>query len=300
MNTKVTYQNRVAEPAVSFWDYIQLTKPTITLLVVVTVIPSLFIAAPTLPSTMTAIASILGAMLASASAAVFNQVIEFNLDVSMKRTQNRSLVKGSVEKGPAIIFGTILGCLSIGILITWTNLFALYAAIAGHIFYVVIYTLILKPRTVQNIVIGGAAGAVGPLIGWAAVTGSYGWPAWVLFLIICIWTPPHFWALALKYKEDYANAGVPMYPVVHGDHKTRQMMFVYTLFLLPAVVSLFFYPPVGYFYLVSSLLFTIKFIKDAWKIYRSGNNDQVMPFFHYSCFYTFGVFGSLMLTDSLA
>lgn len=295
MDTKVEDLGVNNEYKPSIKDYIQLTKPTITLLVVVTVIPSLFIASSTLPDQMTALAAIFGAMLASASAAVFNQIIEQNIDQTMERTQNRSLVSGKVNKFPAIVFGTILGLAAVYILLRWTNLYTLYAAIGGHIFYVVIYTLILKPRTVQNIVIGGAAGAVGPLIGWAAATGTYAWPAWVLFSVIFLWTPPHFWALALKYKDDYAQAGIPMYPVVHGDHKTRKMMFLYTLPLLPAVASIYLHPPVGLFYLLLATGFTLKFIIDAWKIYRSESNDKVMPFFYYSCFYTFGVFGALML-----
>ena len=276
-------------------DYINLTKPTITLLVAVTVIPSLLLAAGGLPNLFKSIVAIVGASLASASAAVFNQVVETDIDVQMHRTKRRSLASGRISRESAAVFGLILGIIGIGMLYAYASPIAALTALAGHLFYVLIYTLYLKKRTDQNIVIGGAAGSVGPLIGWAAITGSLSWPAWVLFAVIFLWTPPHFWALALKYKEDYAQAGIPMYPVIHGEHKTRLVMFLYTLTLIPCVASLFFFHQAGIAYFILSMGLTLKFAFDAYQLYSSASNERAMPFFHYSCLYVFGVFGALTL-----
>ena len=279
-----------------FFDYFTLTKPTITLLVAVTVVPSLLLASPnSLPSLMTCLIAIVGASLASASAAVFNQIVEVDIDVQMNRTKSRSLASKRINHEVAIIFASLLGLTGFALLFVYCGIVATASALAGHLFYIFIYTLYLKKKTDQNIVIGGAAGAVGPLIGWAAITGTLEWPAWVLFFIIFLWTPPHFWALALKYKKDYAEAGIPMYPVIHGDHKTRKVIFLYTLTLLPCTLSLYFFHHAGLCYLVLSSLFTLKFIFDAYRLYKSRSNDRALPFFHYSCLYIFGIFGSLTL-----
>lgn len=283
-----------------FADYFALTKPTITLLVAVTVIPSLLLASPHLPHPLQALAAIIGASLASASAAVFNQLVESDLDVQMQRTRRRSLASGRVSRDSALAFGLGLGALGLSLLYFCASPVAALAALAGHLFYVFVYTLYLKPRTVQNIVIGGAAGAVGPLIGWAAVTGELTWPAWVLFLIIFLWTPPHFWALALKYKEDYARAGVPMYPVVHGEKKTKQWMFFYTLTLVPCVLSLYIFGVAGLLFLGVGGALTLKFCWDALQLLADTHNEKVMPFFHYSCLYVFGLFGALTLDRFLS
>jgi protoheme IX farnesyltransferase len=179
-----------------------------------------------------------------------------------------------------------------------------WVAVAANAFYVLVYTAFLKRRTVQNIVIGGAAGAVGPLIGWAATTNEIGlsaaWPAWVLFGIIFLWTPPHFWALAIKYKADYAAAHIPMMPVVRGDAETRWQMFLYTLTLVPAVCALYWYNAAGLVYFIPSLLLTVAFVWYAWRLWLTGENRLAMPLFHYSCFYLFGVFGFLAADRLLA
>ncbi|MCB9229393.1 MAG: protoheme IX farnesyltransferase [Deltaproteobacteria bacterium] len=280
-------------------DLFALTKPTITLLVAVTVIPSLLLATwPASPDFMKSLAAVLGASLVSASAAVFNQLVESDLDIQMDRTKRRSLACGRVSPDIGCFFAVLLGLAGLGTLWLWGHWLSALIGLLGHLFYVVVYTLGLKKRTEQNIVIGGAAGAVGPLIGWAAVTGEIAWPAWVLFLIIFLWTPPHFWALALKYEKDYAKAGIPMYPCIHGDHQTRKMMFFYTLSLIPCVLAIAFYPAVGFLYLILAGVLTAKFCLDAWLLYRSGCNTKTMPFFHFSCFYIFGIFGALAL-DSL-
>ena len=225
--------------AAAIWrDFYGLTKPTITLLVVITVFPSLLLASESgLPGLGVSLAALLGAGLCSASAAAMNQILERHVDQKMARTKVRSLACGRVSQRVAWTYALLLLLVGQTILWTWTTPLASLTALAGQLFYVFIYTLWLKPRTAQNIVIGGAAGAVGPLIGWAAITNTLPLAAWLQFLLIFFWTPPHFWALALKYKSDYAAARIPMYPVVYGDHSTRRAMLLYSLTLLPCVLA---------------------------------------------------------------
>lgn len=278
--------------SIPMWrDLIAMTKPTITLLVVITAIPGILLGSSDLPSLQVLLYTCLGAGLASSSAAVFNQVVEHKTDQTMQRTRRRGVASNRITRLEASIFGTIIGLLGFALLYFFTTPLAAYVALAGHLFYVIIYTVILKKRTVQNIVIGGAAGSVGPLIGFAAVSNSLPWEAWMMFALIFLWTPPHFWALALKYQNDYAAAGIPMYPVVHGDHQTRKAIYLYALTLLPVVGSFYLMNSVGFWGASISMLLTLKFSFDTWKLYQAGNNDLAMPVFHYSCLYTFLVFG---------
>ncbi len=291
--------NVVKTPALASWRaYVPLTKPTITLLVVVTSVPTLLLAAHGFPSTGVALATLIGTYFASASASVFNHLLDADLDSVMNRTRGRPMPSGQVSPLGAFILGAVLGAASLVVLYVYTTPLAATVAFLANVFYVLIYTLCLKRHTDQNIVIGGAAGAVGPLIGWAAVTGNLGWPAWILFGVIFLWTPPHFWALALKYKRDYAAAGVPMLPVTRGDEVTRRHMFLYTLTLIPAVASLYVFGAAGLVYLVAGLVATLYFCWLAWRLYRAHDNVGAMPLFHYSCLYLFAVFGALTL-DSL-
>lgn len=271
--------------------YYKLSKPTITMLVVVTTVPGVLLASTQFPSWQLWLAVLLGTALSSASAATFNQVIDSGIDEKMRRTQQRPLPQGQLDQRSALIYGCLTGVLGTGILCAVTTPLASGVALAANLFYVLVYTAFLKRRTVQNIVIGGAAGAVGPLIGWAAVTGDLGLPAWVLFALIFLWTPPHFWALSLKYKDDYAQAGIPMLPVVYGDEITRRDIFLYSLTLLVPSGLLFMFCewPSAVF----SLFLTIVFVGKAWKLYRQHNNDSAMPLFHYSCIYLFLIFGAI-------
>lgn len=297
MNTDTsTMTSLKSDTRASSWrDYFQLTKPTISLLVVVTVVPGLLLASPDgIPSMRIILAALVGTWLASSSAAVFNHLVDADIDQQMARTRRRPVASGRVNNASAAWFASILGCLSMAVFIHFTTVTAAVVSVAANAFYVLFYTMYLKRRTVQNIVIGGAAGAVGPLIGWAAIDGQMGWPAWVLFAIICIWTPPHFWALALKYKDDYAAAGIPMMPVVRGDESTRRQMFWYTVVLIPLVASLTYFGVAGWIYFVPSMGLTLYFSWLAWKLMRSKDNVHAMPLFHYSCLYLFGVFGALM------
>lgn len=285
----------------TWWrSYAPLTKPTISLLVVVTVVPALFLASGGIPAPALAAWTLLGTYLASASAAVFNHMLDADLDGQMTRTRGRPVASGRVTTLGACTWGLGLGVASMLILYHFTTPMAAALALSANAFYVLGYTLLLKRHTDQNIVIGGAAGAVGPLIGWAAVSGTLSWEAWVLFTIIVLWTPPHFWALAIKYKDDYAAAGVPMLPVTRGLAYTRRWIFIYTLTLLPAVASLYLFSTPGLFYLLASGLATAYFCLKAYQLWRDGDAGKAMPVFHYSCFYLFAVFGALTVDHLLA
>lgn len=294
MNTCVTNTEKL-ESKNKLRDLYNLTKPTITFLVVVTVLPAMLLSSETLPSGLLVLYTLLGTGLMSASAAVFNQILEENVDQTMERTRSRSLPSGKVSTSFAFMFGTILGLLGACLLYLKTTPLALWVSLFGHLFYTVIYTLILKRKTPQNIVIGGIAGAVGPLIGSAAVSGSLNWMSWTLFLIITLWTPPHFWALALKYKKDYEKAGIPMYPNIYGDESTRKAMMYYSISLIPFVLSFFIFQKAGWFYFIIASFCALKFAYDSFEIYRSHSNEKVMRFFYFSCTYTFVIFLALTI-----
>lgn len=281
-----------AEP-IAWKSFYQMMKPTISLLVVITVIPTLIMAAQGIPDLGLALWTLLGTFLASGSAGMFNHLVDSDIDGFMARTKSRPIPSGQVPRPFAFWLASILGLASFIMLYWGASPLAAWVAMAANAFYVLVYTLYLKRRTVQNIVIGGAAGAVGPLIGWAAVTGQIAWPAWVLFAVIFLWTPPHFWALAIKYKDDYARAKIPMLPSVKGVEVTRRQIFVYTLTLVPPICSLVIWGQAGWIYGVLSISLTLYFAWLAYKLFRSRNDERAMPLFLYSCFYLFGVFGAL-------
>lgn len=272
------------------------------MLVVVTAVPALMMpAAAGLHvdelTALTVVATLFGTWLASASASVFNHLLDHDVDMNMGRTRSRPLPSGRISNRKAFWFATVLAIASWLVLNFMASPVSAWTAVAANVFYVLVYTAFLKRRTVQNIVIGGAAGAVGPLIGWSALTNdlSFGaaWPAWVLFSVIFLWTPPHFWALAIKYKADYAAAQIPMMPVVRGDAVTRWQMLLYTLSLVPVIAALYVGEAAGLVYLIPSMILTLIFVRYAWKLWSTGDNSRAMPLFHYSCFYLFGIFGSL-------
>ncbi len=290
-----TTHNHPAALAAGWRSYLPLTKPTISLLVVVTMLPTMLLASSSGIAPALMVAAVVGTFLSSASASVFNHLLDADLDLVMNRTRGRPLPSGQVSAARGFLFGGVLAAFSLVVLYKWTTPAAAYIALLANIFYVLIYTLCLKRYTDQNIVIGGAAGAVGPLIGWAAVQGGLSWQAWVLFGIIFLWTPPHFWALAIKYQRDYAAAKVPMLPVTRGEDTTRKQIFIYTLTLIPAVASLSVFGATGFLFLFIAGLATIYFCLQAWSLLKSRRNDLAMPLFHYSCLYLFAVFGALAL-----
>ncbi|RZA23400.1 MAG: protoheme IX farnesyltransferase, partial [Proteobacteria bacterium] len=263
--------------------------------VVVTVIPALFMTQDHFPSLEVSFVALLGTFLASGSAAVFNHLVDQDIDQHMKRTRTRPIPAGKISTTKAATFAVVMALLSFVLLYRYATPLAAWLGVAANFFYVVIYTMYLKRRTVQNIVLGGAAGCVGPLIGWAAMTGTIEWPAWVLFGIIFFWTPPHFWSLAIKYKDDYARANIPMLPTVKGLEVTRTQIFYYTLLLIPTVFALSFFGAAGWIYSVLAGGLTLYFVWLAFKLYRTKENARAMPLFFYSCFYLFGVFGALTI-----
>ena len=273
--------------------YWQLTKPTIVMLILVTSIPSVLMAFAGNFELWVFIGALLGTVLAAASASVFNHIFEVHLDQRMARTRQRPLASGRISRGRAVLFALSLGLAALAVLAWGTTLLATVLALSGIVFYALFYTLVLKPTTPQNIVIGGAAGAVGPLIGWAAVTGNLSWSAWLLFLVIFLWTPPHFWALAIHYCEDYRRAAVPMYPVVYGVRKTQNLIVVYILLLLPVLVGFYAVSDCSLLFFVASLALTVWFLVRAL-LFRLGRGSE-MALFRFSCYYILLLFGGLAI-----
>jgi protoheme IX farnesyltransferase len=235
-------------------DYLALTKPRIIALLLVTTVATMLVADPAGPPLATVIWTMLGGYLAAGGAGAINHYLDREVDARMARTRRRPLVSGRIEPLHGLLFGIALGALAFAQLAITVNLLAAVLAMAGLLGYVFVYTLWLKPLTPQNIVIGGAAGAVPPLVGWAAVTGGLSVDALYPFAIVFFWTPPHFWALSLLIKDDYARTGVPMLPVVRGERETRRQIVIYALALLaisvlPVIGGLF-----GAIYLVAALL----------------------------------------------
>ena len=265
--------------------YVGLTKPRIIELLLVTTVPTMVVAERGIPDAWLVLATLIGGFLAAGSANTFNSWFDSDIDQMMHRTSKRPLPRHKVPPQHALRFGMVLGVLSFVWLAVMVNLLSALLGVIAILFYVVIYTMLLKRRTSQNIVIGGAAGCMPVLIGWAAVTGEVGLPAWVLFAIIYYWTPPHFWALAVKYTDDYARAGVPMLPVVRGVEDTTRQILLYTLLLV--AVTLMFGPigQMGPIYLVAALVLGAGFVVMAWQLYRTKSEELAMRLFRYSISY---------------
>jgi heme o synthase len=219
-------------------SYYQLTKPRIILLLLFTTAGSMWMAGQGQVDPILALITLLSGAMAAGSANTINCLYDRDIDQIMERTQSRPIPSGRVSPRDALIFAITLAILSFSLLATFANLLSAGLAMLGIFFYVVIYTHFLKRHSTQNIVIGGAAGAIPPLVGWAAVTGGLSWAAWLFFAIIFLWTPPHFWALALMIRDDYAKVGVPMLPVVEGNMITAKQILLYTILLLPATLLL--------------------------------------------------------------
>lgn len=273
--------------------YIELTKPRIIELLLITTVPAMVVAAGGWPGTWLVIATVIGGTLSAGGANVINMVADRDIDVIMRRTRRRPLPTERIDVGHAIVFGVVLGVLGFAWLWITSNLLAATVSTAGLLFYVFVYTFYLKRTSVQNIVIGGAAGAVPPLVGWAAVTGSLGLAPWIMFAIIFYWTPPHFWALSLKYKDDYAAAGVPMLPVVVGVERTLDQIFRYTFVLVGVSLMLAVNPVLGAIYSVTAVVMGVGLLFGAWRL-RS-RPDEAMRFFGLTNFYLATLFLAMML-----
>ncbi|WP_069790534.1 heme o synthase [Cyanobacterium sp. IPPAS B-1200] len=281
-------------------SYYLLTKPRIIPLLLITTAASMFIASEGDIDPFLLIITLLGGTLAAASAQTFNCIYDQDIDYEMKRTRKRPIPSGKVHPTHALIFGTLLGVSSFTLLAVWVNLLSALLAVSGIVFYMLIYTHWLKRHTTQNIVIGGAAGAIPPLVGWAAVTGDLSWSAWAIFTLIFLWTPPHFWALALMISDDYAEVNVPMLPVVEGAEPTVKQIWVYTI--ITVVFSFVLVYPLhtsGLVYLISAIALGSLFITKAWELQQKPEDkDRAKSMFKYSILYMM-LLCTGMVVDSL-
>ncbi len=283
-------------------DYWDLTKPKVVALIVFTALVGMCLAIPGVPTwaqVRTGLIGFFGIWLAASAAAAINQLLDARIDAQMARTSWRPLVVGKVLPWQVLLFATALTALSMAILVIWVNTITAVLTFASLIGYAVIYTVFLKRTTPQNIVIGGLAGAAPPLLGWAAITGMQGQWDWayasLLVLIIFVWTPPHFWALAIFRRADYAKASVPMLPVTHGVAHTRKQILVYTLLLvvatlLPAAVGMS-----GVFYLGGTLVLDAVFVWYAWRMLDPPDEMFSMRMFGYSIVYLMALFAFLLV-----
>jgi protoheme IX farnesyltransferase len=280
--------------------YIQLTKPRIVVLLLVTTVPAMVLAAGGFPPLWLVAATLAGGILTSGSANAINQYLERDIDSKMQRTRRRPLPMHRVPPGRALVFGLLLGLIGTLWLAVVVNPLAAGLAAGAIGFYVVVYTMLLKRNTPQNIVIGGAAGAVPVLVGWAAVTGSLAAPAWIMFAIIFFWTPPHFWALAMRYREDYANAGVPMLPVVRTAAQTTAQILLYSVILVPVTLLLFPAARLGPLYLATATGLGAVFVWLAVRLWRAPTTARAMTLFKYSVNYLGILFAAIALDRLLA
>ena len=253
-----------------FSDYVALTKPPIVVLLLITALGGMFLAAQGVPPLSVAILLLLGGGSAAAGASSINHYLDRDVDSMMLRTNRRPIPGRRVSPNSALVFGILLNVFAFALLASTVNLLSALITLGGTLFYVLVYTLWLKRMTPQNIVIGGAAGAVPPLAGWAAVTGGVELPALYLFGIIFFWTPPHFWALSLLMKDDYARAGIPMMPVVYGETETRRNIFLYTIILVALTLLPFTVQQVGWIYFSSAAALGIVFLYYAWRLVSIG------------------------------
>src|SRR6266404_8491059 len=267
------------------WQLLRLGKPRVVALIVFTAVIGMFMAAPGLPPPGPLLFGAIGIALVATSAAALNCLVEQRLDAVMARTRARPLPTGDVTPLQALVFIAIVGGTGLLVLHSLTNPLTMWLTLATFLGYAVVYTLVLKPRTSQNIVIGGASGAMPPVLGWAAVTGEISSDALLLFLIIFAWTPPHFWALALHRRNEYARAGVPMLPVTHGERYTRRHVLLYTLILFAVSLLPFWTCMSGLIYLAAALALGGVFLAYAIRLYRRYSDRLAHATFRYSIVY---------------
>ena len=276
-----------------FGSYVALTKPRIIELLLVTTIPTMVLAAGKWPSVSLMAITLLGGSLAAGGANAINMYIDRDIDALMVRTQGRPLVTGDVSPRNALIFAVLLEIAAFAVLWSGANLLSAILALSATMFYVCIYSLWLKRTSKQNIVIGGAAGAVPVLVGWAAVQNSLGWAPVILFLVIFFWTPPHFWALAIRHSDDYRAAGVPMLPVVATMQETVRSMVIYSVILIATSLALVPVANLGYIYGITALLFGTLFILGSIRLGRDPSESRSMRLFSFSITYVSVLFMAL-------
>jgi heme o synthase len=273
--------------------YVRLTKPRIVLLLLVTTVPAMVLAAEGLPSPWLVVATLVGGTLAAGSANAINMYLDRDIDAIMRRTRRRPLPARAIAPERALRFGFVLGAVAFYALAVAVNVLAAVLALSAIAFYVFVYTMWLKRSTAQNIVIGGAAGAVPALVGWAAVTGTLAWPAIVLFAIVFVWTPPHFWALAMRYSGDYAAAGVPMLPVVRGEAETRRQILLYSLVLFATTLVLVPVGGMGPIYTAAAVVLGGAFVYRALAVWRTADRAGTRRLFSFSIAYLGTLFAAV-------
>jgi heme o synthase len=285
-----------------FQQFYALTKPRVVQLIVFCALIGMVLAVPGMPSAAefrVGLLACLGIWLVAGAAAAFNCIVEKGIDAKMKRTAWRPTAKGELSDTQTLVFSATLCTIGSVILYIWVNPLTMWLTFATFIGYAVIYTVILKPLTPQNIVIGGASGAMPPVLGWTAMTNSVGPEALILFLIIFLWTPPHFWALALYRVEDYRKSGLPMLPVTHGNEFTRLQVFLYTLVLFPACLMPFIFGMSGWLYLVAAVTLSIGFTAYAFALWRNYSDELARKTFRFSLIHLSVLFATLLVDHYL-
>jgi heme o synthase len=281
-----------------FQQFYALTKPRVVQLIVFCALIGMVLAVPGMPSAAElkiGLLACLGIWLVAGAAAAFNCIVEKGIDAKMKRTAWRPTAKGELSDTQTLIFSAALCAIGSAVLFFWVNPLTMWLTFATFIGYAVIYTVILKPLTPQNIVIGGASGAMPPVLGWAAMTNAVGPEALILFLIIFLWTPPHFWALALYRVEDYRKSGLPMLPVTHGNEFTRLQVFLYTLVLFPACLMPFVFGMSSWLYLVVAVALSFGFTGYAFALWRKYSDELARKTFRFSLIHLSVLFAALLL-----
>jgi protoheme IX farnesyltransferase len=276
-------------------DFIALSKPLIVGLLLITTYGGLVIGGKAWPSFSLTVWTLIGGALAAGGSSALNQYIDREIDKNMQRTAKRPLADGRLTNAEGLAFGLGLSLTSYYILACFVNGLAALLSLAGIIYYVILYSLWLKKATVQNIVIGGGAGAIPPMVGYAAATGHLDWTAWILFAIIFMWTPPHFWALAIVRMKDYERAGVPMLPVVRGEMETRKQIFIYTVELIAVTLLLPILDLAGIFYTIASLVLGGALIYAAWAVWKEGGNKVAWRMYKWSSTYLVFIFLAIMI-----
>ncbi len=283
----------------SWRDYLELTKPKVVVLMLITSLAGMFLASRAGVSWGVLLFGNLGIGLCAGAAAVVNHVVDRRIDALMARTHKRPLAQGRVEPLPALLFALALALLGMALLLVFTNTLTAWLTLASLLGYAVLYTGFLKRATPQNIVIGGLAGAAPPLLGWVAVSGHISAEPLLLVLIIFAWTPPHFWALAIHRKEEYAKADIPMLPVTHGERYTKLHILLYTLVLLAVSLLPYAIHMSGPLYLACALVLGLRFLQWAWVLYRGSRPHAAIGTFKYSIGYLFALFIALLLDHYL-
>jgi len=292
-------RNRTRRLGAVVRTYFLLTKPRVIELLLVTTLPAMILADGGIPGLGLIVAVLFGGALAAGGANTINCWIERDSDHLMQRTRHRPLPSGDVDPKHALVFGLVLEVVAFAFLWSTANLLAASLAVSAMLFYVFVYTIWLKPRSPQNIVIGGAAGAVPALVGWAAVTGSLAAPAWVLFAIVFCWTPPHFWALALKYRDDYAAAGIPMLPVVKGTAVAVRQILLYSIVVLAVSLTLPLVTPMTPLYPVTAAILGLLFVLSAERLRRDPSPERAIKLFMFSNTYLALLFAAVAVDTLL-